>query len=122
MAEFNYEDPEEIIQVDFNSGDSTEDEDQIIDVGVSEEEVAQDQKQPILPKKKKKKKSLASLAVAKKKVVDFLSKPIETDMSVLGGPVIKDRSFKTAGQSPEYKKQQADIIAVNKKQVHQILL
>ena len=68
------------------------------------------------PKKKEKKKTQIKPAVANKKAAAAISKPIETDMSALGGPAIKDGSFKTAGQSPEYKKQQADILAANKKQ------
>jgi hypothetical protein len=75
MAEFNYEDPEEIIQVDFESGDSTENEDQIIDVGISEEEVAQDELPTVLPKKKKKKTK-----VTEQKVADVWKKPVQMNL------------------------------------------
>jgi hypothetical protein len=70
----------------------------------------------IAPKPPKKKKSNINAAIAKQKVADVLSKPIEIDMSALGGPAVKPSSFKTAGQSTKYKKQQADLIAANKKQ------
>ena len=136
MAEFNYEDPEEIIQVDFESGDSTENEDQIIDVGISEEEVAQDELPTVLPKKKKKKTK-----VTEQKVADVWKKPVQMnlgqaiiekyqtqkkiqekkaatpiDFSTLKPPTNTEFNFGETGQSPEYKKKQANILAAKIKQ------
>ena len=64
MAEFNYEDQEEIIELDDPTGALQEDEDQIIDLGPSEEEIAQDEVPTVLPKKKKKKKKVTDQEVA----------------------------------------------------------
>ena len=119
MAEFNYEDQEEIIEVDDPTGIFQENEDQIIDVGLSEEEVAQDQEQPILPKKKKKKKK--NTAVPVKKVVQTV-KP-----NVLGAPMRlaweEDTATTTNGKLDFKKvlnaKTQAQITAINEQKKKQ---
>jgi hypothetical protein len=119
MAEFNYEDQEEIIEVDDPNGIFQEEEDQIIDVGVSEEEVAQDQEQTILPKKKKKKKK--NTAVPVKKVVQTV-KP-----NILGAPMRlaweEDTATTTNGKLDFKKvlnaKTQAQITAINEQKKKQ---
>lgn len=116
MAEFNYEDPEEIIQLDWPAGYSDEDETEIIDVGVSEEEVVQDEQPSVLPKKKKKKKAPAKPAVTKQKVAAVVKKPVAIDFGALKPPTNTAFNFGIEGQSPEYKKKQADLLAAKKKQ------
>ena len=119
MAEFNYEDQEEIIEVDDPTGIFQEEENQIIDVGVSEEEVAQDQEQTILPKKKKKKKK--NTAVPVKKVVQTV-KP-----NILGAPMRlaweEDTATTTNGKLDFKKvlnaKTQAQITAINEQKKKQ---
>lgn len=125
MAQYNYEDQiEEIIELDDPTGALQEDEDQIIDIGVSEEEVAQDDELTILTKKKKKKKTPVTPAVTKQKVKEVIKKPAAIDFSTLKPPTNTEFNkptntgfnFGIEGQSAEYKKKQANILAAKAKQ------
>ena len=153
MAQYNYDDTEEIISLDDPTGALEEDDNEIIDLGVSEEEVDQNEQPTILPKKKKKKKKVtdqkvadvwkkqapmnlgqaivekyqtqkkdqekkaaAKKAAAKKTAtIDFstLKPPTNTEFNQ---PTNTEFNFGIEGQSAEYKKKQANILAAKAKQ------
>jgi hypothetical protein len=122
MAQYNYDDTEEIIELDDPTGAlQEEEEDQIIDMGVSEEEVALAEEPIITPRKKKKKKK-----VTNQKVGQVVKKPAPIDFSTLKVPespfaapkptTNTGFNFGVQGQSAEYKKKQAKILADKMKQ------
>jgi hypothetical protein len=153
MAQYNYDDTEEIISLDDPTGALEEDDNEIIDLGVSEEEVDQNEQPTILPKKKKKKKKVTDQKVAdvwkkqapmsldqaivdtfqrqkkdqekkaaakktaakKTAAIDFstLKPPTNTEFNQ---PTNTEFNFGIEGQSAEYKKKQANILAAKAKQ------
>jgi hypothetical protein len=142
MAQYNYDDTEEIIALDDPTGALQEEEDQIIDMGVSEEEVALAEEPIITPRKKKKKKKVTNQKVEdvfkkpaqpfdlnqailekyytqkkkQEKTAQAIKKATPIDFSTLKPPTNTEFNFGTDGLSPEYKKKQAKILADKMKQ------